>query len=211
MGIPWQNGVEVHQSQAVRRPVTGAGGAHIARHVPLDSELRRRVEPVSPRKAPPRRVPITRKPVSRAGTLRTLLEQNLLLISSVLLLLGITGWGFALYSEFRASGLIGSSSIYAETARPDTSVAKSDPFAMSTYAPSAPLPRPTAVAPAVREFGLKHHRAGLELLRAQANRRRAARAGNAGESSRRRFCPHPCPHSGPGAHRLRRPGPHGIH
>jgi hypothetical protein len=137
------------QSQAVRRPVTGAGGAHIARHAPVDSELRRRVEPVAPRKAPPRRVPVTRKPVSRAGALRTLLEQNLLLISSVLLLVAVTGWGLALYREFRASGLIGSNSIYAETARPDTSVAKSDPFAMSTYAPSAPAPRP--VATAVRE------------------------------------------------------------
>jgi hypothetical protein len=137
--------------QAVRRPVTGAGGAHIARHVPLDSELRRRVEPVKPRKAPPRRVPVTRKPVARATALRGLLEQNLLLISSLLLLVGVTGWSLALYSEFRASGLIGSNSIYAETARPDTSVAKSDPFAMSTYAPSAPLPRPAAVAPAVRE------------------------------------------------------------
>jgi hypothetical protein len=139
------------QSQAVRRPVTGAGGAHIARHVPLDSELRRRVEPVAPRKAPPRRVPVTRKPVSRASALRTLLEQNLLLISSLLLLGAVTGWGLALYSEFRASGLIGSSSIYAETTRFDSSIAKSDPFAMSTYAPSAPLPRPAAVAPAVRE------------------------------------------------------------
>jgi hypothetical protein len=138
-------------AQAVRRPVTGAGGAHIARHVPLDSELRRRVEPVAPRKAPPRRVPITRKPVSRASAVRTLLEQNLLLISSALLLVAVTGWGFALYSEFRASGLIGSSSIYPETARFDSSIAKSDPFAMSTYAPSAPLPRPVAVAPAVRE------------------------------------------------------------
>ena len=137
--------------QAVRRPVTGAGGAHIARHVPLDSELRRRVEPVKPRKAPPRRVPVTRKPVARATALRGLLEQNLLLISSLLLLVGVTGWSLALYSEFRASGLIGSNSIYAETARPDTSVAKSDPFAMSTYAPSAPLPRPAAVAPTVRE------------------------------------------------------------
>jgi hypothetical protein len=135
--------------QAVRRPVTGAGGAHIARHVPLDSELRRRVEPVALRKAPPRRVPVTRKPVSRASALRDLLEQNLLLISSLLLLGAVTGWGFALYSEFRASGLIGANSIYAETARPDTSVAKSDPFAMSTYAPSAPAPRP--VTTAVRE------------------------------------------------------------
>jgi hypothetical protein len=139
------------QSQAVRRPVTGAGGAHIARHAPLDSELRRRVEPVSPRKAPPRRVPITRKPVSRANAWRTLLEQNLLLISSSVLLVTLTGWGLALYSEFRTSGLIGPSSIYAETARPDISVAKSDPVVMSSYAPSAPASRPAAVAPAVRE------------------------------------------------------------
>ena len=138
-------------AQAVRRPVTGAGGAHIARHVPHDSELRRRVEPVAPRKAPPRRVPVTRKPVSRAGNLRTLLQQNLLLISSSLLLVAVTGWGLALYSEFRASGLIGPSSTYAETTRFDSSIAKSDPFAMSTYAPSAPLPRPVAVAPAVRK------------------------------------------------------------
>jgi hypothetical protein len=136
-------------AQAVRRPVTGAGGAHIARHVPLDAELRRRVEPVAPRKAPPRRIPITRKPVSRASAWRGLFEQNLLLISSALLLVALTGWGLALYSEFRASGLIGSNSIYAETTRFDSSVAKSDPFAMSTYAPSAPLPRPTATA--VRE------------------------------------------------------------
>ena len=140
------------QSQAVRRPVTGAGGAHIARHAPLNSELRRRVEPVNPRKAPPRRVPVTRKPLSRASALRGLLEQNLLLLSSLLLLVAVTGWSLALYSEFRASGLIGANSIYAETARPDTSVAKSDPFAMSTYAPSAPAPRPAAVAPAVREL-----------------------------------------------------------
>ena len=74
------------------------------------------------------------------------------MLSSALLLVALAGWGLALYSEFRASGLIGSNSIYAETARPDMSVAKSDPFAMSTYAPSAPLPRPTAVAPAVREL-----------------------------------------------------------
>jgi hypothetical protein len=131
--------------------VNGSGAGAVARHFPLDAELRRRVEPVAPRKAPPRRVPVTRNPVSRASALRGLLEQNLLLLSSVLLLVAVAGWGLALYGEFRASGLIGSNSIYAETARPDMSVAKSDPFAMSTYAPSAPLPRPTAVAPAVRE------------------------------------------------------------
>jgi hypothetical protein len=153
--------------------VNGSGGGAGARHFPLDAELRRRVEPVAPRKAPPRRVPITRKPVSRASALRGLLEQNLLLISSLLLVGAVTGWSLALYSEFRASGLIGPSSNYAETGRFDSSIAKSDPFAMSTYAPSAPasggetsiaksdlsatyapsapLPRPAAVAPAVRE------------------------------------------------------------
>ncbi len=167
----------VSSAQAVRRPFIGAGGAHIARHVPLDAELRRRVEPVAPRKAPPRRVPVTRKPVSRAGAVRTLVEQNLLLIASVLLVAGITGWGFALYGEFRASGLIGPGANDAATARFDLSIAKSDPFATSTYAPSAPAsggettvaksnpvttlsyapsaptpaPRPVAVASAVRE------------------------------------------------------------
>ena len=155
--------------------MNGSGGDAVARHFPLDAEVRRRVEPVKPRKAPPRRVPVTRKPVSRASALRTLLEQNLLLISSLLLVGAVTGWTLALYGEFRASGLIGPSSNYAETGRFDSSIAKSDPFAMSTYAPSAPasggetsvaksdpiamstyapsapLPRPAAVAPAVRE------------------------------------------------------------
>jgi hypothetical protein len=123
------------------------GGEAVARHFPLDSQLRRRVEPVAPRRAPPRRVGVTRKPVSRASALRALLEQNLLPVSSALLLVGVTGWSLALYSEFRASGLIGAapSSTYAETLFTDSSAAKGDPFAMSTYAPSAP-PRSTVAA-----------------------------------------------------------------
>ena len=84
-----------------------AGAARTLRATFRSIGLRRRVEPVAPRKAPPRRVPVTRKPVSRAGALRTLLQQNLLSISSALLLVAVTGWGFALYSGFRASGLIG--------------------------------------------------------------------------------------------------------
>jgi hypothetical protein len=137
------------QTQAVRRPVIGSGGEHVARHFPLDSQLRRRVEPVAPRRAPPRRVPVTRKPASRASALRRLLEQNLLPMSSALLLVGVTGWGLALYSEFRASGLIGAGatpgSTYAETLFTDSAATKGDPFAMSTYAPSTP-PRTTVAA-----------------------------------------------------------------
>jgi hypothetical protein len=143
-------------AQAVRRPVSGSGGAHVARHFPLDSQLRRRVEPVAPRKAPPRRVPVTRKPVSRASALRALFEQNLLSISAALLLVGVTGWGLLLYSEFRASGLIGTGaapgSRYAETLFADSAAAKGDPFAMSTYAPSAPAAPPrSAIAAAGSE------------------------------------------------------------
>ena len=168
--------------------------------------LPRRVEPVSPRKAPPRRVPITRKPVSRASALRTLLQQNLLVISSVLLLVGISGWGLALYSEFRASGLIGSSSIYAETTRFDSSIAKSDPFAMSTYAPSATLPRPTAVAPMVRESAsniIARDWSYFEPKRiADVPREPATPA---------KVPPPLPPPPRPGAHRFRRPGPHCIH
>lgn len=102
--------------------------------------MRRRVEPVAPRRAPPRRLPVTRKPASRSSAFRTLLEQNLLPISSALLLVGVTGWGLLLYGEFRASGLIGAApgSSYAEALFTDSSAAKSDPFAMSTYAPSVP-------------------------------------------------------------------------
>ena len=173
--------------------MNGSGAGAVARHFPLDAELRRRVEPVAPRKAPPRRVPVTRKPVSRASALRGLLEQNLLLLSSVLLLVAVAGWGLALYGEFRASGLIGSNSIYAETARPDIvgrqkrSVRDVDLCAERAGA-AAGCRRPRGP-----RVGLEHHCAGLELFRTQANRRRAAPTGNAGQDSRRRRCAAPAP------------------
>jgi hypothetical protein len=124
--------------QALRRPVTGSGGSLAARHFPLDSELRRRIEPIAPRKAPPRRIAVTRTPKPRASAMPGFLEQNLLAISAVLLLVGVSGWGLALYHEFRDSGLIGgdANSVYAETTPPNTFIAKSDPVAMSSYRPT---------------------------------------------------------------------------
>src|SRR4029077_15384388 len=146
------------------------------------------VEPVAPRRAPPRRVVVTRKPVSRANALRRLLEQNLLPMSSALLLVGVTGWGLALYSEFRASGLIGAGatpgSTYAETLFTDSAAAKGDPFALSTYAPAAPRPQgasvrfaaPCPAAPAPQSprrcsgrAGFEHQRARLELFRTETH------------------------------------------
>jgi len=115
--------------------MAGAGGAYAPRHAPLDSELRRRVEPVTPRKAPPRRVPVTRKPAAHLGTFHTFLERNLLPISAVLLLIGVAGWSVALYNQIHASGLIGgdAQSVRAETAPPHAAVAKSDAADFSSY------------------------------------------------------------------------------
>jgi hypothetical protein len=107
--------------------MAGAGGAHVPRHAPLDSELRRRVAPVTPRKAPPRRVPVTRKPTARLSAFHAFLERNLLSMSAVLLLIGVTGWGVAVYNQIHASGLIGDEarSTVAKTALP-AAAAKSD-------------------------------------------------------------------------------------
>ena len=63
-------------------------------------------------------------------------------------MVALTGWGLALYSEFRASGLIGSSSIYAETTRFNSSIAKSDP---SRCRPMRRARRCRAAAAAVRK------------------------------------------------------------
>jgi hypothetical protein len=123
--------------QASRRPVAGAGGVTGARHSPADSELRRRVEPIAPRRAPVRRILVTRKPETRFGKLRAVVEQNLLLIAATLLCIGLAGWCLALYSEFRASGLFGSSS-YVESGLTDAAVPKADAVGMSSYARTPP-------------------------------------------------------------------------
>jgi hypothetical protein len=102
------------------------------------ADARRRVEPVTPQRAPTYRLIEKRKQQTPLGALRAHLEHNLLLISSVLLLVGLSGWCFALYSEFRASGLIGGgSSTYAETLF-DAGTPKSDPAGTSVHARGEP-------------------------------------------------------------------------
>jgi hypothetical protein len=133
--------------QAIRRPVAGAGGAMVARHTPADSELRRRVEPIAPRRAPQRRILVTRKPETQLGKFRAMVEQNLLLIAASLLCIGLAGWCLALYSEFRASGLFGSSS-YVESGLTDAAVPKADAVGMSSYARTPPaMQRAAALSP----------------------------------------------------------------
>ncbi len=95
---------------------------------------------------------VTRKPAPRFGALRSFVEQNLLLIAATLLFVGLGGWCFALYNEFRASGLIGTApgSLYSESTLPDASATKTDAVGMSSYARTAPG---TPVAPAVAALG----------------------------------------------------------
>ena len=109
--------------------MAGAGGAYVPRHTPHDSELRRRVEPVAPRRAPPRRIPVTRKPAPRVEAFNGLLERNLLTISGVLLLIGIAGWSVALYNQIHGSGLLGgdATSVRAGATIPSAAVTKSNP------------------------------------------------------------------------------------
>jgi hypothetical protein len=110
-------------------------------HTPADTELRRRVEPIAPRRAPPRRILIRRKPETKLGALRGMIEQNLLMISAGLLCVGLAGWCLALYHEFTSSGLFGSN--YAESGMTDAAVPKADAVGISSYA------RTTSAAPAI--------------------------------------------------------------
>jgi len=132
--------------------MAGAGGAYVPRHTPHDSELRRRVEPVAPRKTPPRRISVTRKPTAPQLTaFHAFLERHLLTISGVLLLIGVAGWSVALYNQIYGSGLIGGDpgSVRTETPLGGAAVAKSDvSFSAyirtatdaATFAPSSPPP-----------------------------------------------------------------------
>jgi hypothetical protein len=119
--------------------VAGAGGVVVARHTPADIELRRRVEPIAPRRAPLRRILVTRKPETPLGKFRAVVEQNLLFIAATLLCVGLAGWCLALYNEFHASGLFGpAASTYSESGMPEASVTKSNAVGMSSYARTPP-------------------------------------------------------------------------
>jgi hypothetical protein len=95
--------------QVSRRPVSGAGGVSRARHHSPDHphpdpELRRRIEPATQRTTPVR-VRHDFRPAPHVTGLRHILEQNLLLVSAVLLSVGTLGWCLFLYDEFRSSVL----------------------------------------------------------------------------------------------------------
>ena len=84
------------------------------------------------------------RPVARPSGLRSGLEENLLLISAGLLLVGALGWTLLVYDEFRQSGLFAPepppASAFATTVGPDAGVGKADSIGgMSSYARSDPV------------------------------------------------------------------------
>lgn len=128
---------------ASRRPVIGSGGQPRSRHFHIDPELRHRGETVAPQLSParlglaqirPARYATARKLEAETwtGALRNLIEQNLLLASSVLLIGGALGWGLMLYNQISSSGLFGSS-VYSSN---ETEVSKTDSMSASFAARS---------------------------------------------------------------------------
>ncbi len=128
---------------ASRRPVIGSGVQPRSRHFHIDPELRHRGETVTPQISPARlglaqirpvRYAATREPAASTwtGAFRNLIEQNLLLASSVLLLGGALGWGLMLYNQISSSGLFGSS-VYSSN---ETEVSKTDSMGASFAARS---------------------------------------------------------------------------
>jgi hypothetical protein len=131
---------------ASRRPVIGSGGQLRSRHFHVDPELRHRGEAVAPQISPARLGLAQIRPVRYAasskaeaatwsGALRDLLEQNLLLASSVLLIGGALGWGLMLYNQIHSSGLFGSS-VYSSSGNGETEVSKTDSMGASFAARS---------------------------------------------------------------------------
>jgi hypothetical protein len=126
--------------QVSRRPVIGSGAMPRSRHFHVDPELRHRGEAVALQTAPARggefrhgRYATSRKPATRTNVLRDLIEQNLLLISGVLLAVGSLGWGLALYDQLHSSGLFGPQSVYSTPGDADAIAAKTDSVGASIY------------------------------------------------------------------------------
>ena len=126
--------------QVSRRPVVGSGAGAHSRHFHADPTLRHRGETVPPQNAPARggeirpvrRAP-QRKPETWTGALRNLIEQNLLLASSVVLTAGALGWGLMIYNEVHSSGLFGQS-VYSTPADADANADKTDSMGASIAA-----------------------------------------------------------------------------
>jgi hypothetical protein len=125
--------------QVSRRPVVGSGAGPHLRHFHADPALRHRGETVPPQNAPARggeirpvrRAP-QRKPETWTGTLRNLIEQNLLLASSVVLTAGALGWGLMIYNEVHSSGLFGQS-VYSTPGDADANADKTDSMGASIH------------------------------------------------------------------------------
>jgi hypothetical protein len=123
--------------QVSRRPVVGSGAGPHLRHFHADPALRHRGETVPPQSAPARggeirpvrRAP-QRKPETWTSALRDLIEQNLLLASSVVLTAGALGWGLMIYNEVHSSGLFGQS-VYSTSGDADANADKTDSMGAS--------------------------------------------------------------------------------
>jgi hypothetical protein len=123
--------------QVSRRPVVGSGAGPHLRHFHADPALRHRGETVPPQNAPARggeirpvrRAP-QRKPETWTSALRDLIEQNLLLASSVVLTAGALGWGLMIYNEVHSSGLFGQS-VYSAPGDADANADKTDSMGAS--------------------------------------------------------------------------------
>ncbi len=125
--------------QVSRRPVVGSGAGPHVRHFHADPALRHRGETVPPQSSPARGGeirPVRRapqaKPETRTGTLRNLIEQNLLLASSVVLTAGALGWGLMIYNEVHSSGLFGQS-VYSTAGDADANADKTDSMGASIH------------------------------------------------------------------------------
>jgi hypothetical protein len=130
----------------------GSAAGQRARHLKLDPDVRRRVEPGIARTAPARghleSGRVRYEHARRASALRIAIEEHLFEISVVLLLVCCVSWGLLFYSEFRPlfSPAPGPVTFYAKTSAGNADFGKADLFATSTYARSDGLQTPIVTA-----------------------------------------------------------------
>ena len=115
------------------------------RHSKPDPDVRRRVEPVIPRRAPARghfesgrvRSESSRRPARRTSALRNAIDERLFQIFAALLLVGAVGWGVLLYNGYQSffAAAPGRVTFYSPMSAGNADAGKTDLFATSTYAP----------------------------------------------------------------------------
>lgn len=131
--------------QVSRRPVIGSGAAPRSRHFHVDPELRHRGETVALPIAHARggefrrgRYATSRKPATLTDALLHLIEQNLPLISSMLIAVASLSWGLVLYNQLHSSGLFGPQSAYSTPGDADANTAKANSMGTTIYARDNP-------------------------------------------------------------------------